>query len=61
MEEKPFYSPSVAKYCDHEARECGFMSWGQHAHDSGMVAGFTSHTLYATRATPEGKLGGIGI
>ena len=30
--EKPFYSPSVAKHCSTDSRQCSFAAWGQQAH-----------------------------
>lgn len=42
LEEVPFYSPSLGKYCKDSSSECGFSSWGQHAHvpteyESGVI------------------------
>lgn len=42
----PFFSPSLARYCNATTRECGFASWGQQAH---VPTNFTSEVLYYTR------------
>ena len=44
--ERPFFSPTLAKYCSAERRECGFVSWGQQAH---LPTPHKSHVLYYTR------------
>jgi len=49
LREKPFYSPSLAKYCDEVEKECGFISWGQQAHANGYQSGHESSMLYLTR------------
>ena len=42
----PFYSPSVAKFCSAQRRECGFVAWGQHAH---VPTPWESAVFYYTR------------
>lgn len=46
LKTKPFYSPSVAKYCSSQRRECGFVAWGQHAH---VPTPWESAVFYYTR------------
>ena len=46
LRETPFFSPSIAKYCNSTRRECGFVSWGQQAH---VPTCFKSSVLYFTR------------
>ena len=46
VKKKPFYSPSIAKYCSAQRRECGFVSWGQQAH---LPTACKSAVYYYTR------------
>jgi hypothetical protein len=44
LRKDPFFSPSLAKYCDESG--CQFASWGTMAH---TPTNYTSHVLYYTR------------
>ena len=44
--EIPFYSPTLGSYCSDSDGECGFASWGQHAH---VPTQWTSPMLYVNR------------
>ena len=42
----PFYSPTIGSYCNDADGECGFASWGQHAH---VPTPWKSPMLYLNR------------
>eukprot|EP00531_Pseudo-nitzschia_arenysensis_P009193 CAMPEP_0116115578 /NCGR_PEP_ID=MMETSP0329-20121206/579_1 /TAXON_ID=697910 /ORGANISM="Pseudo-nitzschia arenysensis, Strain B593" /LENGTH=759 /DNA_ID=CAMNT_0003609015 /DNA_START=23 /DNA_END=2299 /DNA_ORIENTATION=- len=44
--DKPFYSPTLGSYCNDGDGECGFASWGQHAH---VPTPWKSPMLYLNR------------
>jgi hypothetical protein len=52
LESKPFYSPSIAKHCSANSRQCSFATWGQQAN---VPSADTSSTIYYTQYTDCGN------
>lgn len=53
---KPFFSPKIAEYYDHQNQSYSIVNWGQQAHTDDLLnINHTSNLLYYTKYTNKGK------